>query len=215
METLLGFLSFLCNGHGYGHLGLIGHGLCFKASSNDNRLAPFSPKNLSGPLQSLTLQHFRRVFCDIIIKFENRFARWWVFWIAKRFQMRESDLGHWDWSSMLIGSVIWTLKWIWGRRAVMIHIYSLMYRDFSFFWLSGIFLEDRNTIPPSQSLQENGEQKCESKWKWYTHHAMYSVLNNLFLLYVCVDWRVMIALFCGSIRIKNLNSGQNGFMNVG
>lgn len=49
------------------------------------------------------------------------------------------ELGHWDWSSMLIGSVIWTLKWIWGRRALMIHIYSLMYRDFSFFWLSGIF----------------------------------------------------------------------------
>jgi len=64
LETLLGFLSpsFLrSSGHGYGHLGLIGHGLCFKASSNDNRLAPFSPKNLSGPLQNLTLQHFRRV----------------------------------------------------------------------------------------------------------------------------------------------------------
>jgi hypothetical protein len=79
-RKLLGFLSpsFLrSSGHGYGHLGLIGHGLCFKASSNDNRLAPFPPKNLSGPLQNLTLQHFREVFCDIIItKFENRFARW-------------------------------------------------------------------------------------------------------------------------------------------
>lgn len=45
----------------------------------------------------------------------------------------KSELGHWDWSSMSIGSVIWTLKWIWRRRALMIHIYSLMYRDFSFF----------------------------------------------------------------------------------